>query len=261
MSATVSTQNTPTVGQVQLAIRQFTDYSQDLLRADMNTFNDRIQNLALFCANDCVFGTIHEQLVNNPRVNFDEWLQQSLSSGGSFLGSCQLKFPSDPDDRLSLHYQFFLKAADPEFNIVGMLPHWFAVGSNRIDAYINAFTEAILTPLFRGLRYKFSEVEMRLPSDRSTHITPEVLRILAAMPLHIDQSQTFNFKGNATNVQFGNSNSQVVNYNLTLNQILERIDASKMPDEAKKEAKSLLAKFLEHPLVSAVVGGAVSAAV
>jgi hypothetical protein len=260
MTATASIQNTPTVGQVQSAIRRFTDYSHDLMRADMNTFGDRIQNLAHFCEHDSVFGAIHQQLVNNPAVNFDEWLRKSLSSGTGWAGSCKLIFPINADDRLSLLYQFFLKAADPEFNVIGMLPHWFVVGSNRIDAYISAFIDAVLAPLFRELGYKFDEVEMRLPTERTTHITPDILRILAAMPVHIDQSQTFNFKGSATNVQIGNSNSQVVNYNLTLTQILERIDASDVPEEKKKEAKSLLAKFLEHPLVSTVVGSAVSAA-
>ena len=54
--------------------------------------------------------------------------------------------------------------------------------------------------------------------------------------------------------QVGNGNVQNIEslfYNL-----VEQIDKSNATEEEKKEAKGLLRSFLEHPLTSAVVGGA-----
>lgn len=37
--------------------------------------------------------------------------------------------------------------------------------------------------------------------------------------------------------------------------LVEKIDKSDAPEEEKKEAKGLLVKTIEHPLVTAVLGG------
>src|SRR5437867_12750039 len=62
--------------QIRKSIRTFRDYSGDLLRSDLSTFADRLQALMYFCRTDPVFATIHQQLVNNPNVDGNEWLQK-----------------------------------------------------------------------------------------------------------------------------------------------------------------------------------------
>lgn len=64
------------------------------------------------------------------------------------------------------------------------------------------------------------------------------------------QIATLNVNGPA---QAGNGNTQ--NFNMVFHELEQKIDASGASDEEKKEAKSRLAKLLEHPLVSAIAGG------
>lgn len=64
------------------------------------------------------------------------------------------------------------------------------------------------------------------------------------------QIATLNVHGSA---QVGNGNTQ--NIHNVFNQLLQQIETSSASDEEKQEAKSRLAKFLEHPLVGAIVGG------
>lgn len=64
------------------------------------------------------------------------------------------------------------------------------------------------------------------------------------------QIATLNVHGPA---QVGNGNTQ--NIHNVFNQLLQQIEASSASEEEKQEAKSRLAKFLEHPLVGSIVGG------
>ncbi|MGK0149690.1 hypothetical protein [Pseudomonas putida] len=64
------------------------------------------------------------------------------------------------------------------------------------------------------------------------------------------QIATLNVHGPA---QVGNYNVQ--NIQNSFNQLLQKIDECEATEEEKAEAKSRLSAFLEHPLVSAIVGG------
>jgi hypothetical protein len=64
---------------------------------------------------------------------------------------------------------------------------------------------------------------------------------------------TFN---NASNVQIGDHNKQVITQ--TLNSIIEKIDQSDAKPEEKDEAKSKLKDFITNPIVVSILGGAVS---
>lgn len=64
------------------------------------------------------------------------------------------------------------------------------------------------------------------------------------------QIATLNVHGPA---QVGNGNTQ--NIHNVFNQLLQQIEDSAASDQEKQEAKSRLAKFLEHPLVGSIVGG------
>lgn len=64
--------------------------------------------------------------------------------------------------------------------------------------------------------------------------------------------QTINITGSSA-FQIGNQNSMQISD--AFKSLIENIDKSDASEEEKKEAKGLLAKAVEHPLVSAVLGG------
>ena len=64
--------------------------------------------------------------------------------------------------------------------------------------------------------------------------------------------------GNPTNVQVGNHNS--ISTVINVDKINTAIDNSKFSAGEKSEAKSLLSKFLEHPVTAAIIGGLASKA-
>ena len=60
--------------------------------------------------------------------------------------------------------------------------------------------------------------------------------------------------GNNANVQVGNNNVQ--NVSNAFNYLLEQIDKSSATAQEKSDAKSLMKKFIEHPLVNTILGTA-----
>ena len=68
------------------------------------------------------------------------------------------------------------------------------------------------------------------------------------------QNKTVNITG-SSNVIVGNNNQQHVAFHIT--ELRRAIDASEAATEEKIGAKKLLSDFAQHPLVAAIVGGAV----
>lgn len=68
--------------------------------------------------------------------------------------------------------------------------------------------------------------------------------------------QTVNISG-SSNVIVGNNNQQTITH--SVQELAKIIDASAGTLEEKAEAKGRLRTFLEHPLLAAVAGGAISA--
>ncbi|MCS4265289.1 hypothetical protein [Serratia sp. BIGb0163] len=80
------------------------------------------------------------------------------------------------------------------------------------------------------------------------------LKVGSAKTMPAQSTQNINIHGG--NVQIGNNNRQEITNSIeTINNIINNSQAS---DEEKKEAKNLLAKLAEHPLVTSIVGGAIS---
>jgi len=71
--------------------------------------------------------------------------------------------------------------------------------------------------------------------------------------LTIPMTQNINIH-DSQGIQIGNQNIQYLVGSLQA--VLAQIDASSSSPEEKKEAKGRLARFLEHPLVTSIVGGA-----
>jgi hypothetical protein len=76
----------------------------------------------------------------------------------------------------------------------------------------------------------------------------------ADLKVEFVQNKTINISG-STNVVVGDSNTVTQ----SVHDLLNAIDSSTGTPEQKAEAKNLLRRFLEHPLVAAVVGGAIGA--
>ena len=70
-----------------------------------------------------------------------------------------------------------------------------------------------------------------------------------------DQRSTISVSG-SQNVQIGNHNIQSIVVHLQ--SLAKAIDNSSATEQEKSEAKSLLNKFLAHPLVAAILGGVIS---
>jgi len=68
----------------------------------------------------------------------------------------------------------------------------------------------------------------------------------------LDHSRHITVHG-SSNVQIGNANIQDVS--IQIEKIIAAIDSSPASETEKAEAKSLLKKFLEHPLVTSIAGG------
>ncbi|ADZ13605.1 hypothetical protein [Cronobacter phage ENT39118] len=69
--------------------------------------------------------------------------------------------------------------------------------------------------------------------------------------------QTFNISGANSNVQIGNHNQMEFRENV--NYLLSAIEKAEGTPEEKAQAKGLLRKFLEHPLVTTIAGSAADA--
>jgi hypothetical protein len=73
--------------------------------------------------------------------------------------------------------------------------------------------------------------------------------------INLDTSQNINISS-SSNVSISGSNTQA--NNITLQDLISKIENVNAPNEQKEEARSLLRQFLTHPLVSSVAGGLTS---
>ncbi len=155
-----------TVGEIRRSLQRFTDFAGDLSGADMNTFDDRLSLLMDYCKNDVVFQVIDNQLTNIDCIDFDTWYSERKSTMGGMVGSGQLVFPTNLDQRLSLMYQLLCRINSGEIDLIDFSHTFFATGDSRIDSLIYAFNDAIVEPLSRELSYRFEEIEETLPENQ-----------------------------------------------------------------------------------------------
>lgn len=77
---------------------------------------------------------------------------------------------------------------------------------------------------------------------------------VADIKVEFVQNKTINISG-SSNIVVGDNNTQNISHHIS--GLASIIDAANATSEQKDEAKGMLRKFLEHPLVAAVTGGAV----
>ncbi len=188
-----------TVGKIRRSLRRFEDFAGDLARSDMNTFEDRLNLLLDYCKNDQIFSIIHEQLMKVPNVNIDKWYEEASSTVRGMVGSGDLIFPTNLDERMSIMYQLLWKINTNEIDFGSFSSNFFATGDSRIDSDIYAFNEAIVEPLSRELSYRIQDMEEELPEDNKDTYPLANIQIIhnannviqqSAVGNNIDQSAT-----------------------------------------------------------------------
>ncbi len=193
--------------------------------------------------------------MNHPKVDGNKWLKEH---GNSRLDG--FRFPVDADERLALQYQLVIAGAENPEGLIHRAVMWFHRPHGNVSTYVRAFAEAIMRPLFRELGYRLDDVEESLPETKTDAVSASALQVI-----HIKTESVIMQKNeftNSKNIQIGNQNVQdnrEINLKITLQELLDQIDSAKASPKVKEEAKSRFQKLLEHPLVSAIVGGATSA--
>lgn len=227
--------NTFSAGQVRRTIQRFQDARDDLLAADMNTFDDRLGTFVYFCTNDSVFSLIHNQLIKNPNANFDKWYREKLSTCSSMAGSARLEFPPEPDTRLSLMYQLILAIQSGKIDGISFFIDFFAISSSRIDDFIHAFMEAVIQPATRELAYRLEEISERLPIENSQQVSPRVVQVIHAQGPVIQQMA----KGN------GNIQTAVIK--------VKNADMAKLIEDLRREINELVISDSEKSDAQSIV--------
>jgi hypothetical protein len=192
-----------TSGQIQRSIQKFSDYGEDLLRSDYNTFDDRLKVFIKFCETDPVFSQIHRQILSVKRLNFDEWLEQGTKSVGSMVGSGQLDLPTDEEQRIATIYELLLRVNNGKVDVLGFIRNFFAISSTSITAHIEAFNDAITAQLIRELGYRLQEVADNLPVNKRESVPMASIQIIHHATNVIQQNA------------IGSSNTQSANQSVT----------------------------------------------
>jgi len=175
-----------TAGQVKKSVRDFNNHGTDLLRSDFNTFDDTLAVFLHFCETDPVLSSIHMQLQALAERHFEEWYQ-GLDSG-SMAGGCKLKFPTDPELRVSVMYELLRRVQDDSIPFTDFAIRFFALGTAEMTAYVRAFNDAVSRPLIRELSHRLSDLSESLPSNHSASVAPASLQIIHQATNVIQQS-------------------------------------------------------------------------
>ena len=179
-----------TAGKIRRSLQRFSDYASDLQRSDMNTFDDRISLLMDYCENDEVFQVIDAQLRSVQTVSFQDWYQERLATRKGNVGSGELIFPTNIDERMSIMYQLLSKIRSGDISFHSFTHDFFATGGNRINSSIYAFNNTIVEPLSRELGYRFSDIEESLPENEKEVIPLGNVQIIYSAQNVIQQSST-----------------------------------------------------------------------
>jgi len=136
---------------------------------------------------------------------------------------------------------------------------WTQVGTNNLNDPAAREAIRIAAQLDQYGLIEFKRLNIHLGGmARITAAGVDVIEGTATPPISIaiDHSQTINIHG-SRNFQIGNNNSQVIQD--AVQTLTKYIDESESSQAEKEDAKSRLQKFLEHPLLSAVLSGVIAA--
>lgn len=206
--------------QVQRGIQRFRDYARDLISADMNTFEDRINVFVDYCTSDPIFSQLHTQLMSVRVQSPEDWYQERVSHMGGFAGSAKLTFPTETDPRIALQYRLVHAVHSGTVPFHDFLIRFFAIGSSSISLHIQAFCEAIVAPLCRELDYKLQEIEDNLPNDRASMVSGAILQIVHNSGTFIQQTSTGS--GNTQTATIRSDNPEIIRLFAELREAITR---------------------------------------
>jgi len=168
----------PTSGEILRSFQRFNGYANDLLRSDINTFDDALNMFLDFCESDNVFSIIHNQLQSVPKADFESWYESRRNTVRSKSGSGQLSFSTDPEVRMAIMYELLRRIRDGRIKLLDFVTDFFALGTNQFTPYIQAMNEAITRPLIRELSYRLQDISDQLPKDRGVIVPPATIQII-----------------------------------------------------------------------------------
>jgi len=156
-------------GQIRRSIQRFDDYGEDLVRADDDTFKDRLNVFVEFCRTDPTASRIHQQLLGVPDTDVKRWVDQAVQKR-------EAVFPTAADLRLSLMYQLLLELQSGHIDLLNFASRVFPAQTASVDHYTRAFCSAVVRPMVRELRYRVRDIA--LPDDDSQVVDAHVLQII-----------------------------------------------------------------------------------
>lgn len=130
--------------------------------------------------------------------------------------------------------------------------HFDELDCKKLGLSLDQLNSAIRKATSLGLIKKFTwgkEEKCKLTEEGRARARSCMLRKKDGEPGH-----SIVINGNNANVQVGNNNVQ--NVSNAFNYLLKQIDKSSATAQEKSDAKSLMKKFVEHPLVNTILGTA-----
>ena len=189
------------VGKIRRSAQRFVDYANDLLRSDMDTFDDRLNLLIHFCSTDPMMSHLHEQMLNHPKIDFASWHDGVKKSKGGMEGSAQLTFPTNIDERMSLMYQLLYKIYNGDVDWLNFCVDCFANTTNQVDTHLYSFNQAISEPLFREIGYRLEDLDEELPEDTMAEVNPTSFQIIQYAENVIQQNANGENISQSANIQ------------------------------------------------------------
>ncbi|HEX8695910.1 MAG TPA: toll/interleukin-1 receptor domain-containing protein [Longimicrobium sp.] len=155
------------------ALRDFQDYSDDVSRANAKTLPDALRRFASTLHTGTPLGDVVARL---PRFDFDSWYERQRSTQRSMVGSADLSYPHNSEERLAAQVELIRRIAAGQIRLVDFSATFLWVANNS-DANTAEFVRQIFRPFVRDfLRFVHDdpEFEARLHSGDETPIAPVV---------------------------------------------------------------------------------------
>lgn len=127
------------------ALRDFQDFTEDVLRARHRTFPDAIHRFASTMSQGTPLGDVADQL---PPVDFEEWYSAQRKTVGSMVGSGRLSWPEDRSERLAMQVELIRKIASGQIGLADFSTNFLWV-RNDFDANTAEFAGQIFRPFVR----------------------------------------------------------------------------------------------------------------
>ncbi len=167
-----------TAGQVTRSVEKFNDYGNNLANSSYSTFDNNLEIFLDFCENDAVFSAIHSQLLSVPDVDFQSWYEAALKTGGSFVGSCDLKFPSKADKRIALQYEILRRFARKAPEATDFASKFFpAARGASVDQWYRELGNAVTRPFIKEVNYRLQDILDAIPKESRESVAPNVIQI------------------------------------------------------------------------------------